>query len=94
MLKAESALACPLLRVFFDLTGLMALAAAISGIGLYNLYVVGLAQDGGWETHAAGHLLRLGHRICGLSNPSLCWIYALSACCPTLVGWRYLHWDC
>ena len=38
---------------------LLALAAAISGIGLYNLYVVGLAQDGGWQTHAAGHLVRL-----------------------------------
>ena len=38
---------------------LLALAAAISGIGLYNLYVVGLAQDGGWDTHAAGHLNRL-----------------------------------
>lgn len=38
---------------------LLALAFAISGVGLYNLYVVGLAQDGGWETHAAGHLNRL-----------------------------------
>lgn len=38
---------------------LLALAVAISGIGLYNLYVVGLAQDGDWNTHAQGHLVRL-----------------------------------
>ena len=38
---------------------LLALAMVISGIGLFNLYVVGLAQDGGWETHAQAHLVRL-----------------------------------